>query len=213
MNERRFLLFDRLSRLACKLYALPRPRPATDACLQAQRIPRPLSYPHQDSRRRKEHCCFKAGEDKPRRTKQPDTLNALLDTPETTMNTLITSTNLSRLISTAILGAITLSWGAMSIAADESEAPQAVVKFGDLNLSNPQGAAALYSRITLAAYEVCKSFDIDSRNLGSRARVDACVHKAIADAVTKVDRAELFAVYSAKNHQARPIIVAAAQTR
>jgi hypothetical protein len=43
--------------------------------------------------------------------------------------------------------------------------------------------------------------------------VDACVHKAIADAVTKVDRAELFAVYSAKNHQARPIIVAAAQTR
>ena len=60
------------------------------------------------------------------------------------MNTLITSTNLSRLISTAIFGALTLSWGAMSVAADESDAPQVVVKFGDLNLSNPQGADALY---------------------------------------------------------------------
>ena len=53
------------------------------------------------------------------------------------MNTLITSTHLSRLISTAIFGALTLSWGATSIAADETEAPQVVVKFGDLNLSNP----------------------------------------------------------------------------
>src|ERR1017187_3882546 len=162
--------------------------------------------PHQDSRRRKEHCCFKAGENKTRRTKQPDTLNALLDTQETTMNTLITSTNLSRLISTAIFGVLTLSWGAMSIAADESDAPQAVVKFGDLNLSNPQGAAALYHRIWSAAVTVCRPQDDGS--LASMSRVQTCVHKAIADAVTKVDRAELFAVYNAKSRQLRPIVVA-----
>jgi UrcA family protein len=122
------------------------------------------------------------------------------------MNTLITSTNLSRLISTTIFGVLTLSWGAMSIAADESDAPQAVVKFGDLNLSNPQGAAALYHRIWSAAVTVCRPQD--DRSLASKSRVQSCVHKAIAEAVTKVDRDELFAVYNAKSRQLRPIVVA-----
>ena len=72
------------------------------------------------------------------------------------MNTLITSTNPSRLISAAIFGALVLSWGTMSIAADDSDAHRAVVKFGDLNLSNPQGAAALYHRIWRAAVTVCR---------------------------------------------------------
>jgi UrcA family protein len=121
------------------------------------------------------------------------------------MNTLITSTNLSRLISTAIFGAIALSWGTMSIAADDSDAPQVVVKFGDLNLSNPQGAAALYHRISTAAVTVCGPQD---RSLASMSRAQTCVHKAITDAVAKVGRAELFAVYNAKNRQLRPIVVA-----
>jgi len=121
------------------------------------------------------------------------------------MNTLITSTNLSRLISTAIFGAIALSWGTMSIAADDSDAPQVVVKFGDLNLSNPQGAAALYHRISTAAVTVCGPQD---RSLASMSRAQTCVHKAITDAVAKVGRAELFAVYHAKNRQLRPIVVA-----
>ena len=129
------------------------------------------------------------------------------------MKTLITSTNLPRLITTAIFGAIALSCGAISIAADQSDVPQAVVKFGDLNLSNRQGAATLYSRIVAAAGEVCNSFNIDYRDLRSRARLHACVHKAIADAVTRVGQPELFAIYNAKNHQPRPITVAAAQTR
>ena len=129
------------------------------------------------------------------------------------MKTPITLTNVPRLMTAAILGALALGYGALSIAADNSDVPQAVVKFGDLNISNPQGAATLYSRITVAAHQVCKSFDGDSRNLGSRALLDACVHKAIAGAVSKVDRPELFTVYSAKNHQARPIFVAAVQTR
>jgi hypothetical protein len=38
--------------------------------------------------------------------------------------------------------------------------------------------------------------------------VRSCVHKAIADAVIKVDRAELFAVYNSKNHELRPIVIA-----
>ena len=122
------------------------------------------------------------------------------------MNTLITSTNPSRLISAAIFGALVLSWGTMSIAADDSDAHRAVVKFGDLNLSNPQGAAALYHRIWSAAVTVCRP-QIDE-SLASMSRVRSCVHKAIADAVIKVDRAELFAVYNSKNHELRPIVIA-----
>ena len=129
------------------------------------------------------------------------------------MKALITATNMPRLITTAIFGALALSCGTASFAADNSDVPQVVVKFGDLNLLNPQGAATLYSRIVAAAHEVCRSFDIDSRDLAPRARRDACVHKAIADAVTKVGQPELFAIYSAKNHGPLPIIVAAAQTR
>jgi UrcA family protein len=143
----------------------------------------------------------------------PETLNDSPATQETIMKTLITSTNLPRRITTAIFGALAFGCGVVSIAADISDVPQAVVKFGDLNLSNPQGAVTLYSRIVAAANEVCKSFDVDSRDLGSRARLDACVHNATADAVTKVGQPGLFAIYAAKTHQPLPIIVAAAPTR
>ncbi len=85
------------------------------------------------------------------------------------------------------------------MAAERDETRQVVVQFGDLNLSNPQGAAALYRRIASAANEVCDAYGIDSRVLGSRTSIDACVKKAISDAVTKVGRSELFAVYNAKN--------------
>jgi UrcA family protein len=121
------------------------------------------------------------------------------------MNSLHTSTNLSRLISTVIVGALALSWGTISFA-DDSDVLQAIVKFGDLNLSNPQGATALYHRLWSAAVTVCRP--LDDGSLASMTRVQTCVHKAIADAVTKVDRAELFAVYDAKKHELRPIVVA-----
>jgi UrcA family protein len=137
-------------------------------------------------------------------------LNDLPDTQETIVKTL---TNLSRLITTAIFGALTLSCGAISIAADKNNPPQVVVKFGDLNLSNPQDAATLYGRIVAAGSEVCRPFDIDSRDLGARARLHACIHKAIADAVTKVGQPELFAIYNARNREPLRITVAAAQTR
>jgi UrcA family protein len=122
------------------------------------------------------------------------------------MNTQIPSTPLSRLIATALVGAVALGWGAMCTAAEMSAAPQAVVKYGDLNLSSSQGAAALYHRISSAAFKVCSPQEDGS--LASKIRMQTCVHQAIADAVAKVDRAELFAVYSAKNHEAHPIVLA-----
>jgi UrcA family protein len=130
------------------------------------------------------------------------------------MNTITPFTRIHRLIATAIVGAFASSFAVVCPAADDTETVSVVVKFGDLNLSNPQGAAALYGRIVAAAHNVCGSYDSDEViHRGSRARADACVHKAIADAVTKVGQPELFAVYNAKNRQPLPITVASAQAR
>jgi UrcA family protein len=124
-----------------------------------------------------------------------------------------TNSTLSRIMKPAIFGALALSCGSLSIAGDNSDMLQVAVKFGDLNLSNPQGAAQLYNRIVAAAHQVCKPVDLDIRELGAVSQRDACLHKAIADAVTDVGKPELLAVYNAKNAQPRPIMVAAARSR
>jgi len=129
------------------------------------------------------------------------------------MTTKITSASLRRLFSPALFGALALSCGTLSIAADPGDAYQAVVKFGDLNLSNPQGATVLYSRIVAAAREVCNPFNYEGHYLGAQASVEACVRKAVRKAVTEVGQSELLAVYSEKNREALPITIAAAQTR
>jgi UrcA family protein len=142
----------------------------------------------------------------------PQTLNDLPDT-ETIMKALTISNYLSPLLTTAIFGAFALTGSAVSTAADNSDAPQAVVKFADLNISTQQGAAALYGRIAAAADKVCNSYSVDIRDLVAQTRLNVCVHKAIADAVTNVGQPELFAIYSAKNHLPVPTLVATTQTR
>jgi UrcA family protein len=96
-----------------------------------------------------------------------------------------------RHVLTASIVATVLSAFAVPVsAAADSDVRKVTVKFGDLNLATPEGAAALYARIRVAAREVCtQSSDI----WGSS---DACVQKAIADAVTKVNRPTLFLVYN-----------------
>lgn len=129
------------------------------------------------------------------------------------MNTMTPSTCLRRLIATAIVGALASSFASVCAAADSSDSVSVIVKYGDLNLSNPQGAAALYRRIVGAARNACGSSKVDIRDLGSKARLDACVDDAIADAVTTVGQPELFAIYNAKGKQPVPMTVAAAQSR
>jgi UrcA family protein len=118
---------------------------------------------------------------------------------ETIMNTTTHPVRFRGLIVTAILGALATGFATIGAAADATDVPQVVVKFGDLSLSSPQGANKLYSRLAAAAQEVCKSFAVDDRDLGARARVNACLHRALADAVTQVGQPELFAIYNAKN--------------
>jgi UrcA family protein len=129
------------------------------------------------------------------------------------MNTITPSTRLRGLIVKAIVSALASSFTVICAAADNTETVSVIVKYGDLNVSNPEGAATLYRRIAAAASTVCGSNDADSwPRGGSRTSVNACVHKAIADAVTKVGQPELIAVYNAKNREPLPITVAAAKT-
>jgi UrcA family protein len=117
-----------------------------------------------------------------------------------------TSVSFRGVLATTIFGALTCSLATVCTAA-ETDPAQITVKFADLNVSNPQGAAVLYARIQRAAHQVCPSFD--GRDLSSKGRMDACVHKAIADAVAKVGQPALFDAYNARHGQSARIVLVA----
>ncbi len=65
-----------------------------------------------------------------------------------------------------------------------------VVQYGDLNINEKQGAATLLERINVAADTVCRP----SHQMGAvESLVARCRSRAIHDAVTAVDSAELSA--------------------
>ena len=123
------------------------------------------------------------------------------------MNTVTTP---PRLIAAALIGSLAASFTLVSHA-DEAAAPQIVVKYGDIAISNERGAEELYRRIWAAAVTVCRP--LDDSNLAIRAKVRTCVHNAIADAVVKVNRPELVSVYRIKNHEPPQAILTASQGR
>jgi UrcA family protein len=123
-----------------------------------------------------------------------------------TMNTISPRSAVRRIVATLLMGTLASGLAAVASAAQEGDVLQEVVKFGDLNVSNAQGAATLYARIHRAAANVCRSFD--NRDFESRRQIDACMHKAITEAVNKVDQPSLYAVYNAKNGTSKPVILA-----
>jgi UrcA family protein len=129
------------------------------------------------------------------------------------MSTIHASPRFRGLIATAIACAIASSFATVCAAADSNDFPSVVVKFGDLNVSNSRGAAALYGRIKAAARDVCKAYDVSSGRFQRASTSDPCVRKAIEEAVTKVGQPALFAIYNAKHPQPLPITVASAKTR
>jgi UrcA family protein len=117
----------------------------------------------------------------------------------TTTNTMTASTRSTRprgLIAAAILTGLISSFSAVCNAADSADVPKAVVKYGDLDLSTSQGAAALYSRIRSASEGVCTPFD--HGDFAGMVRWNKCVKQAITGAVSQVNRPALSAVYAAK---------------
>jgi len=109
-----------------------------------------------------------------------------------------------RFAASALLIAAASSFAGISSAADTAPL-LALVKFGDLNVSSPEGATALYTRIRTAAEQVCRPFD--SRDLVLKRVKDICMHDAIANAVAKVDQPALFSVYDAKNGISKPAML------
>lgn len=119
------------------------------------------------------------------------------------MKMLSTVTRRPRLITATIFGALALSFGVVSLAADSNDPPQEVVEFGDLNMQTLQGAETLYGRIEGAAHDVCEESYNYEDDVWTHEFLTACVHQAIANAVNKVGARQLYAVYNAKNHRSR----------
>ena len=122
-----------------------------------------------------------------------------------------TSTPRRTLVAGAILSALAFSFATVSHADDGTAPPQVIVKFGDLDVSTSQGAAALYGRIRSAAVDVCSRMYVTEQ--AYRFHKDACLQKVIADAVIKVDRPALSAVFASKYGVSPPMVLAAAGTR
>jgi UrcA family protein len=126
------------------------------------------------------------------------------------MNT-ITSSPLRALVAGAILSALTCSFATVSRAADGTAPPQVVVKFGDLDVSTSKGAAALYGRIHGAAVDVCSRMYVSEE--AYKWHKNACLQRVIGDAVTKVNRPALSAVFASKFGVSPTVVLAAAGTR
>jgi UrcA family protein len=113
------------------------------------------------------------------------------------MNAMTTVRCLRTVIATVLVGGAASGFVVLPAGAEGSDVPQFTVKFGDLNISNPQGAAVLYGRIRAAAVMVCPPDD--RGGLEFKMLRNACIDEAILGAVTRVNNSALTAVYSAKS--------------
>ena len=128
------------------------------------------------------------------------------------MNTTTISHRLQSLIVTTLFGVVSSGLASLPAAAAAYEPPTVTVKFADLDVSHPQGATALYHRIRAAAESVCSPFE-QIPGLQGKTQLDACIDKAVADAVFKVNVPALTAVYSSKTGKTAPLrVVASVQT-
>jgi UrcA family protein len=118
------------------------------------------------------------------------------------MNATTTVRCLRNVIATVLFGGVASGFAVLPADADSLDVPQVTVKFGDLNISSPQGAAVLYGRIRAAAQTVCSPDD--RSGLEFKMQRNACIDEAILGAVARVNNSALTAVYSAKTGKEVP---------
>jgi UrcA family protein len=105
------------------------------------------------------------------------------------------TTNHKHPIVMAGIAALCLATAAMAAQAD-APAPQArTVRYADLNLNTPAGAAVLYKRIKNAAEQVCG--DGNARQLAEAMAAKACLARAVQAGVHAVNNVQLTRVYDA----------------
>ena len=99
-----------------------------------------------------------------------------------------------------LLAAATVGLGFTGLCSAEEHT--VTVRYADLAVSTPAGAAVLYKRIRFAADEACSY--LDHGDLASKARMIACADQAIADAVMRVGEPQLLSVYNATSKAPPP---------
>jgi UrcA family protein len=129
------------------------------------------------------------------------------------MNTITRSNPIRRTLAVGIVSACALGFGTITAAADELGVPKANIRYSDLNLATPQGAKVLYERIISASYAVCQSFGRDRNDNADPSALQACRKKIVADAVTKIGRPALYAVYNARSAKPLPAPIVTAENR
>ena len=112
------------------------------------------------------------------------------------MKTLTTASAL--VLSVAFASALTVP-----ASAEPTTGRSVTVKYGDLNLSNKQGAEQAYARIRHAALTVCG--EIGGNDLASQKRLHDCVVDSIGRAIAKVNNDNLNQVFSAKTGKPMPV--------
>ena len=115
------------------------------------------------------------------------------------MNTNIYRHTAKRLLQSCLAASIfCMAFSGVATAADKTIATSIVVRFGDLNLSNPEGAAVLYQRIQRAARRACKDPWASDYSLPST-RTRKCIDDAVDIAVNTVNRTTLTAMHKEKS--------------
>jgi UrcA family protein len=127
------------------------------------------------------------------------------------MHSITTTAQLRGLIATGIFSVLATGFSAVSAAADSDPVRTSILTYDDLSLSSPQDVDELYRRIRSEAAKVC-SLPMEA-DLRVRMEEAACAHRAIRDAVIKVNEPTLFNVYNAKNSTPLPVMLAAGPAR
>jgi UrcA family protein len=127
------------------------------------------------------------------------------------MNTTTHIKDFRRLSAIALCGVIASSFAALPAASDSFAPLTERVKFGDLDVSRPQGAAVLYGRIRSAAEKVCSPYE--AAGFAAKLYLDACINKAVSKAVTTVDAPALSLVHSAKMGTSLPTGLVSLESR
>ena len=83
-----------------------------------------------------------------------------------------------------------------SAAPSDEAVKSVVVRFSDLDLSQPQDARTLYARIQRAAHEACG--DAESADLARFARYHNCIQQAVTNAVAAVNARQVTEIHEAQ---------------
>jgi UrcA family protein len=111
-----------------------------------------------------------------------------------------------------VVSIIVLGFATANVANADPQAPKTLtVQFGDLNLDNAQGVAALFKRIKNAARNVCSEFE--GRTLTHKRLYADCVDTALSTAIARVDRPALSRYVVDRSAKPRNTLVPVASAR